>query len=88
MVLGVYLDRRSRVTVNCSNTIWALATNVFDQIIHQFCDNHGAVLFADHNFKAAEERIRKLTQRLSRQIQEESFNVFGVSIHLTFPLPA
>ena len=80
----MYYDRRGQGGINCSKTIWILATNGFDQIIHNFCDNHGGVLFADHASDEADEKVRKLTRKLSREIQHESISMFGVSITLGF----
>ncbi|KAI0196354.1 P-loop containing nucleoside triphosphate hydrolase protein [Astrocystis sublimbata] len=34
---GEYIDRRRSSKVNCSQTIWILATNAFDYEIHSFC---------------------------------------------------
>ncbi|KAI0478437.1 P-loop containing nucleoside triphosphate hydrolase protein [Xylariaceae sp. FL0804] len=39
---GKYRDRRKQNSsaVDCSRTIWILATNRFDQMIHEFCTTH------------------------------------------------
>jgi phage host-nuclease inhibitor protein Gam len=65
--------------VNCSKTTWVLATNAFDQTIHEFCDNHRDEVFGDPGTKNAEEKIRRLGRQLTRRIQKESISVFGVS---------
>jgi hypothetical protein len=65
--------------VNCSKTIWVLATNAFDRIIHEFCNKHGDDLFDDRASKEADKEIRRLGRQLSRKIQKESLGVFGVS---------
>ncbi|KAK4155853.1 P-loop containing nucleoside triphosphate hydrolase protein [Chaetomidium leptoderma] len=59
---GEYRNRRTFEVVNCTKTIWVLATNAFDQTIHEFCDNNRAALFGDHTSKDAEETRTKLGQ--------------------------
>jgi hypothetical protein len=78
--LGEYRDRRTIGKVNCSQAIWVLATNAFDETIHTFCDNHRDELFSDRASEETDILLRKLGRQLSRKIQEESINVFGVSL--------
>ncbi|KAK3377599.1 ATPase, aaa-2 [Podospora didyma] len=47
---GEYQDRRHLTTVDCSKTIWILATNALDPIIHEFCQRHGPALFSDDDY--------------------------------------
>ncbi|KAK4125845.1 hypothetical protein N657DRAFT_642592 [Parathielavia appendiculata] len=58
--------------VNCCKAIWALATNAFDRIIHEFCNNNRDDLFGGHGSKDAARRIRTLGDQLSWRIQKES----------------
>ncbi|KAJ9158282.1 ATPase, aaa-2 [Coniochaeta hoffmannii] len=41
---GEYQDRRSLATIDCSRTIWILATNALDDTIIQFCGANPAIL--------------------------------------------
>ncbi|OAA57584.1 ATPase, aaa-2 [Niveomyces insectorum RCEF 264] len=41
---GEYQDRRTLATVDCSRTIWILATNALDGTILGFCEDHPTIL--------------------------------------------
>lgn len=61
---GEYQDRRTLMNVNCSRTIWILATNALDETILKFCDEHPAILHSDGNDATAKRLSRKLSTAL------------------------
>ncbi|KAJ4294924.1 hypothetical protein N0V88_005163 [Collariella sp. IMI 366227] len=77
---GEYRDHRNLSQLDCSKTIWILATNAFDQTVLNFCDKKRDILFGEHSTKENEETIRKLRRQLSRLIQKESIGGFGVPL--------
>lgn len=74
-IAGVYEDRRNRATVDCSKTIWVLATNAFDESIHEYYGEHEEVLSVDEDHPDKP----KLIKKLSKLIKDESIEQFGVS---------
>lgn len=74
---GEYQDRRDRSTVNCSNTIWILATNAHDSVIQAFCSANHEVLFGDDN----ESEKLHLAKTLSAEIRHDFLSRFGVRIY-------
>ncbi|KAK3952430.1 P-loop containing nucleoside triphosphate hydrolase protein [Pseudoneurospora amorphoporcata] len=73
---GITLNRRTLERLDCSKTIWILATNAFDHIIHNFCKEHGKTLFADEPGREGQ----KLIMKLSKTIQKESISKFGAPL--------
>ncbi|KIW22853.1 uncharacterized protein PV07_11106 [Cladophialophora immunda] len=73
---GEYQDRRDRSMVNCSNTIWILATNAHDAIIQAFCSANHQVLFGDDDDSAK----MRLAKPLSAEIKEDFLSKFGSPI--------
>jgi len=72
---GEYEDRRSRTIVNCSNTIWILATNAHDEIIQDFYESHEEGLVRSRD---KEEGVR-LIKTLSSEIKNDFLSKFKVS---------
>ncbi|CAJ2513917.1 Uu.00g020360.m01.CDS01 [Anthostomella pinea] len=70
---GEYKDRRNSVDILCSNTIWILATNMFDPVIHKFCEANEDVLFKSDD-EAAQTRV---VEKLRRQLRNECITHFG-----------
>ena len=70
---GEYQDRRNLSTVDCSNTIWILATNAFDNTITSFCDRNPQI-FSDN-----EKERKVLVRKLSKTLKADSLQQFGVS---------
>ncbi|RDL35746.1 Uncharacterized protein BP5553_06358 [Venustampulla echinocandica] len=69
---GDYEDRRNRSKIDCSKTIWILATNALDPTIKDFCSqNHDAVFIDDDQDKMA-----SLMKQLSKQIKQEFLRIF------------
>ncbi|KAF7557506.1 hypothetical protein G7046_g6020 [Stylonectria norvegica] len=71
---GDYQDRRNRGKVDCSNTIWILATNALDETIFDFCDSNDAILGDDVAEKS------KLVRKLSKELQHVFFQRFGAPL--------
>lgn len=61
--------------IDCSKTIWILATNALDTTIQDFCTlNHKAIFLDDDE----SEKLR-LMKRLSRELKEDFLSQFDVS---------
>ncbi|KAI1419082.1 ATPase, aaa-2 [Xylaria sp. FL1777] len=71
---GEYEDRRNRSKVDCSKTIWILATNKLDHIIKTFSTHNPEILGEDETTK------QKLGKQLSRELREEFIEEFGAPI--------
>lgn len=74
--LGEYEDRKAKATVDCSKAIWILATNAFDDTIHEFCKNNEAALFSSDGPAASEKLIKGLTKTL----RTEAISKFGAPL--------
>ncbi|EAA33255.2 hypothetical protein GE21DRAFT_6346 [Neurospora crassa] len=68
--------KNPQVKFDCSKTTWILATNVFDNIIHDFCKRHAKDLFSDK----PGENEKKLIRKLSKMIQKESIQKLGAPL--------
>jgi hypothetical protein len=77
-LIGEYQDRRNLTKVDCSQTIWILATNAHDAIIGQFCSENSQALFVDEDQVAK----LKLNHMLSEKIKEDFLVRFDVSLGL------
>lgn len=73
MLIGEYQDRRNGDKINCSKTIWILATNALDNTILDFCEDNDAITGDDGDEKSRQ--VRKLSQ----QLRESFLQQFGVS---------
>ncbi|KAL7819969.1 P-loop containing nucleoside triphosphate hydrolase protein [Trichoderma gracile] len=71
---GEYQDRRSRSKIDCSNTIWILATNALDETIMDFCE-HNDTIASDN----ADER-RQPVRDLCSQLKEKIIHKFGAPV--------
>ncbi|KAL6873091.1 P-loop containing nucleoside triphosphate hydrolase protein [Trichoderma novae-zelandiae] len=71
---GEYRDRRTGDKVNCSNTIWIMATNALDDTILDFYEHNNAIVGDD-----VDERIR-LVRKLSQQLREGFLQQFGAPV--------
>lgn len=76
MTTGEYEDRRLRSPVNCSKTVWILATNTFDDTIHEFCKVHQKLLFGSDDLLAKQ----KVVKSLCKKIRLESIEKFGAPL--------
>lgn len=72
---GVTQDRRTQTPVDCSKSIWILATNQFDATIHAFCSQHEATLFSSDTGKTTEKAA--LVRTLCKGLEAEAKSAFG-----------
>lgn len=79
--LGEYQDRRDLRQVDCSKTVWILATNALDATIQSFCKVHQKPIFEDED---ETEKLR-LMKTLTKSIKQEFLSHFGVSLILFLP---
>ena len=82
---GEYQDRRKSNDnkVDCSQTIWILATNALDPTISAFCQQNEQAIF--HNDD--ETKKEELMKALAKELRADSLNCFGVSPILIPSLP-
>lgn len=73
---GEYEDRKTRATIDSSKTIWILATNTFDDTIHDFCKRHETVLCHSSDQVA----VQKLVKGLCKTLRTESIEKFGAPL--------
>ena len=71
MLLGEYEDRRHRTMVNCSRTIWVIATNAIDDKIMKFCEAHKSVIFNDEDHSERPPLIKKLSKVIKQEFKEQ-----------------
>ncbi|KAL2076228.1 hypothetical protein VTL71DRAFT_1171 [Oculimacula yallundae] len=70
---GEYQDRRDLKKIDCSKTVWILATNALDPTIQKFCKLHHKPIFEDDDDT---EKLR-LMKSLSKAIKEDFLSQFG-----------
>lgn len=76
--LGEYQDRRKHVPVDCSKTLWILATNALDPTIKTFCKAHKKIVLDDpYSLEAP-----RLLKSLQSELKNEFKDWFGVSVYL------
>ncbi|KAI0860033.1 P-loop containing nucleoside triphosphate hydrolase protein [Xylaria cubensis] len=73
---GEYLDRRDSTKINCSRTIWILATNKFDDHILKFSELHQRQLFESQN----EQKETKLLDQLNVELKKMCTSHFGAPL--------
>jgi hypothetical protein len=73
--IGEYQDRRNLDKIDCSKTIWILATNALDATIENFCKTNDRLLFLGDNDS---EKMR-LMKALSKQLKADLVTQFDVS---------
>ncbi|KAF1996576.1 P-loop containing nucleoside triphosphate hydrolase protein [Amniculicola lignicola CBS 123094] len=62
---GEYQDRRNNGIVDCSKTLWILATNALDGTIMDFCRQHEKAIFVDDNM----DNLGKLMKMLEKDLK-------------------
>ncbi|KAI3316621.1 P-loop containing nucleoside triphosphate hydrolase protein [Xylariaceae sp. AK1471] len=67
---GEYQDRRHGTTIDCSQTIWILATNALDPTIKSFCSDNPEILGSDESVALS------LSKQLSQEIRKEFLKQF------------
>jgi hypothetical protein len=75
---GEYQDRRNLDKINCSKTIWILATNAHDAIIQDFSTANSRLLSSGED----ENELKRLLKQLSHKIREDFRTHHGVSLPL------
>jgi ATP-dependent Clp protease ATP-binding subunit ClpA len=75
---GEYQDRRNLAKIDCSKTIWILATNALDTTIQGFCASNHTELFVNDD----ESQKMQLMKRLSKEIKQDFLSKFDVSVPL------
>ncbi|KAI5925114.1 P-loop containing nucleoside triphosphate hydrolase protein [Camillea tinctor] len=73
---GKYEDRRTGKSIDCSKSIWILATNQLDGVIQAFCKTNEQVLF----YSEDEDAQDKLVEKLCRQLRKEFVGHFGAPL--------
>jgi len=73
---GRYQDRRDRAPVDCTKTIWILATNALDPIITEYCSTHESILGYSEDNAAHKTLIDNLHRRMKQGLKAN----FGVRI--------
>ncbi|KAI1090797.1 P-loop containing nucleoside triphosphate hydrolase protein [Rostrohypoxylon terebratum] len=73
---GRYEDRRNGKIVDCSKTMWILATNQLDDTIDSFCDQNQKVLFQSEDDKVQD----RLMEKLRGQLREKFITHFGAPL--------
>ena len=71
---GEYQDRRSLNTIDCSKTIWILATNALDDTILKFCAVNPDI-FSDDQSTA-----QQLAKKLSKELRVAFLDRFGAPV--------
>jgi len=75
---GEYQDRRNLQTVDCSKTVWILASNALDPIIKEFCKQNQKAIFLDDD----PSEVLRLMKILGKQLKDEFKEQFLVRIPL------
>jgi len=82
-LIGKYTDRRNRQPVDCSKTIWIMATNALDDTILDFCDLHQGQVHQTEDSHRHAELMNELSGKLKKQLK----STFGVRPPLLFLPP-
>ncbi|KAI1763843.1 P-loop containing nucleoside triphosphate hydrolase protein [Hypoxylon sp. FL1150] len=82
---GRYEDRRSGKVIDCSKTIWILATNKLDESIHEFCNANEKALFQTDDEEAQDKAVGKLCRQLRKEFIEQFSAPLGGRISEILP---
>jgi len=69
---GEYQDRRDNQMVDCSKTLWILATNILDPIIMEFCRKNEKAVFIDDNMDNLASLVKTLGKDLRAGFKDET----------------
>jgi len=72
--LGEYQDRRNLQKIDCSKTIWILATNALDDKIRNFCQVNGSMIWDEED----ENKQTRLIKTLTKELKEDFLKIFQV----------
>ena len=81
-IKGKYTDRRNRQPVDCSKTIWIMATNALDNLILNFCEVHQDQVHQTDD----SHRHTELMAELSAKLKSKLKSIFGVCHPRTLPV--
>lgn len=84
---GKYTDRRNRQPVDCSKTIWIMATNALDDTILDFCDERGESVHRTQgdDGHAHAELMAELSAKLKKQLKNTFGNPLSGRVSLVVP---
>lgn len=68
---GEYQDRRHLTTIDCSQTIWILATNALDSTILNFCNSHEQALFVDDDQAEKLQLMKQLEKKMKQRFLQQ-----------------
>lgn len=71
--VGRHTDRRSRAVVDCTQTIWIIATNAVDDIVLDYCDAHKDIFNDDDPIRQMQ-LVNDVSTRMKKQLKTD----FGV----------
>lgn len=74
--IGTYADRRNGDKVDCTNTIWILATNKFDDTVAEFSKQNNAVI-CDSDLRSEHHTLKR---QLHRSLRNECIASFGAPL--------
>ncbi|OCK84463.1 P-loop containing nucleoside triphosphate hydrolase protein [Lepidopterella palustris CBS 459.81] len=66
-----YQDRRHLTTVDCSKTLWILATNALDPTIKEFCRRNEKAIFFDEDPSQMSKLMKSLEKQLKTEFKEK-----------------
>ena len=76
---GEYQDRRYRSMVDCSRTIWILATNALDRTILGFCSDNPAILQHD-TASGQSDYLKSLSRKLAGELRSSFLDCVGAPV--------
>jgi hypothetical protein len=77
--IGEYQDRRDLKMVDCSKTIWILASNALDPTIKEFCKKNQKSIFLDDD----PSELLRLMKVLGKELKDKFKERFEVSVPVT-----
>jgi ATP-dependent Clp protease ATP-binding subunit ClpA len=75
-------ERSQAHIVDCSKTIWILATNALDKKIKSFCEKHEREIFGTEDHQ----KIKKTVKALQKSLKSDLGEKFGVSRRINNPI--
>ncbi|KAK0622410.1 hypothetical protein B0T14DRAFT_563862 [Immersiella caudata] len=81
---GIHIDRRSRMSIDCTQTIWIIATNAVDNIVLDFCDAHKDILDDDDPIRQMQ-LANEASTRMRKQLKTEFGNPLTGRITAVIP---
>ncbi|KAH8896376.1 P-loop containing nucleoside triphosphate hydrolase protein [Thozetella sp. PMI_491] len=82
---GRFVDRRTREPMDCSQTIWVIATNAVDGIILDFCESRKPEIFDTDDTVQHGLLMDELTANMRKQLKSEFGNPLSGRISVVVP---